>query len=81
MNEQRKDKIFNYQIIKHIATIYEKGGFTKELNLIKYEKAKDSKYDLRLWNTDGNTKTMRKGITLSVEEVKALKKALNTIQL
>lgn len=79
--EQKQNKVINYQIIKHIATIYEKGGFSKELNIIKYEKCKDNKFDLRLWNTDNTTKTMRKGITLSIEEARALKKALNSIEI
>lgn len=79
--EDNKEKIFKYTLIKHIATIYKKGGFTKELNIIKYEKSKENKFDLRLWNTNGQAKTMRKGITLTLEEVKALKKALNTIEL
>ena len=79
--EEKQNKVINYQVIKHIATIYEKGGFTKELNIIKYEKCKDSKYDLRLWNTDGTTKTMRKGITLTIDEVKELKKTLNSIEI
>lgn len=54
--------------------------YTKEFNLISYNDA-EPVYDLRNWteNTDG-TRRMGKGITLTLEELKVLKEALNELQ-
>lgn len=51
-------------------------GWTKELNLISWNN-RPAKYDIREWSPD-HTK-MSKGITLSGEELVALKDALNEI--
>ena len=53
-------------------------GWKKELNLISWN-GKEAKYDLREW-APGHEK-MGKGVTLSNDELKALKELLNGIEL
>lgn len=66
-----------YEITEHIGDLAElAGGWTKELNLVSWND-RDPKYDIRDWNADHTR--MRKGITLSAEEVMALKDILNEI--
>ena len=65
---------FNYEIKKQIAVLSEKNGYTVELNLISYRGA-SPKLDLRKWNR--NKDTMQKGITLTTDEARALKNALD----
>lgn len=61
-----------FEIIKQIAVLSEGSkGWTKEVNLISWND-KPPKYDIREWSPD-HTK-MGKGITLSEEELKKLKK-------
>jgi len=53
-------------------------GWKKELNLISWND-REPKYDLRDWDLDH--KKMGKGITLSKEELLALKEILNKINI
>ncbi|HEY5575377.1 MAG TPA: YdbC family protein [Clostridiaceae bacterium] len=53
-------------------------GWKKELNLISWND-KEPKYDVRDWDPDH--KKMGKGITLSSEELKALRDILNGMEL
>jgi hypothetical protein len=53
-------------------------GWKKELNLIRWN-GEEAKYDLREWSP--NHEKMGKGVTLSLEELKALKELLNNIEL
>jgi len=65
---------FKYEIVEKIAVLSEKGDWTKELNIVKWND-RVAKYDIREWNhAEGK---MGKGITLNDEEVKLLKDALN----
>ena len=67
-----------YEITKHIATLSTSAkGQTKELNLVSWND-KDPKYDLRDWSPDHSK--MGKGLTLSGEEIKSLKDALETVE-
>ena len=67
---------FKYEVVETIAVLSESSkGWTKELNLISWND-REPKYDIREWSPDHSK--MGKGITLSDEEVKILKKALNT---
>lgn len=64
-----------YEIIKNIGVLSRSAsGWTKELNLISWND-REPKYDLRDWSED-HTK-MGKGVTLSKEELLALKELLN----
>jgi hypothetical protein len=51
-------------------------GWTKELNLVSWG-GKDAKYDIRDWSPD-HTK-MSKGVTLTREELMALKEAIGSL--
>lgn len=53
-------------------------GWNKELNLISWN-GKEPKYDLRDWAPDHEK--MGKGVTLTVEDLKALKEILNGMEL
>ena len=65
-----------YEIVEKIAVLSESSkGWTKELNLISWND-RDPKYDIREWSPD-HVK-MGKGITLSDEEVRLLKQALDS---
>jgi|GEM_PF-6402551 hypothetical protein len=64
---------FTYHIQEKIATISKKlNGETLELNKIQYGNY-NAKFDLRRWSGD----IMYKGVTLSDDELKALKDSLN----
>ena len=68
-----------YEIKETVGVIAESAkGWKKELNLISWN-GKEAKYDLREWAPDHEK--MGKGVTLSNDEVKALKDILNTIEL
>ena len=70
---------FKYEIVKHIGVLSESGkGWTKELNVISWNGA-NPKYDIRDW-APGNEK-MGKGISMSLEELKALKEILDEMEI
>lgn len=66
-----------FEIEKELGSISESSkGWTKELNLISWN-GKEAKYDLRDWAPEHEK--MGKGITLTNDELKALKDLLNSI--
>ena len=68
-----------YEIIKKIGVLSKSAsGWVKEINLISWNE-RDPKYDIREWSPD--REKMGKGVTLSREELLALKELLNTIEL
>jgi hypothetical protein len=68
-----------FEIIKKIGVISKTDkGWAKELNLIRWND-RDAKYDIREWSPDG--KTMSKGVTLSREELAALRELLNKMDM
>lgn len=68
-----------YEIEKELGVLSQSSkGWNKELNLISWN-GKSAKYDLRDW--DSEHLKMTKGITLSLDEAKALKELLNTLDL
>ncbi|MGL5347064.1 MAG: YdbC family protein [Peptostreptococcaceae bacterium] len=68
-----------YDVVKELGAVSEtKSGWTKELNLVSWND-REPKYDLRDWSP-GHEK-MGKGITLSIEELKALKVLLNEMDI
>jgi hypothetical protein len=69
------DKIFN--IKKTIATLSDKDEITKEFNLVQYKDLKNPILDIRKWDNSNDDKKMLKGITLTDEEARKLKDALN----
>ncbi len=75
MNEMAEIK---FEIIKTIGAISTSPkGWNKELNLISWN-GKEPKYDLRDWAPDHSK--MGKGVTLTEQELKALKDLLNSIE-
>ena len=68
-----------YEIIKKVGVLSKSAsGWANELNIISWND-REAKYDLRDWSAD-RTK-MGKGVTLSKEELLALRELLNSIEL
>ena len=68
-----------YEITEEIGILSESSkGWTKEFNLISWND-REPKYDIREWAPDHEK--MGKGVTLSIEEAKALKALLNSIDI
>lgn len=70
---------FSFKVVKEIGVLSEgPGGWQKELNLVSWNE-RDPKYDIREW--DANHEKMRKGVTLTTDEVAELKEILNSVDL
>lgn len=70
---------FHYEIVEEHGVLSEgKGGWKMELNLITWGD-RPAKYDIRSWSPDHEK--MGKGITLTKEELGALKKILNEMEI
>jgi hypothetical protein len=68
-----------YEIVNKLGVLSKStSGWAKELNLISWND-REPKYDLRDWSADGTK--MGKGVTLSKDELLALKELLNTLEL
>lgn len=68
-----------FEIVKKVGVLSKSAsGWAKEVNLISWND-RDPKYDIRDWAPDGVK--MGKGVTLSKEELLALKDLLNGIEL
>ncbi|MBS4171826.1 PC4/YdbC family ssDNA-binding protein [Bacillus sp. FJAT-49736] len=68
-----------FEIKETIGTLSQSPkGWNKELNLLSWN-GKEPKYDLRDWAPEHEK--MGKGVTLTKEELKELKKLLNSIEL
>ena len=64
-----------YEIKETVGVIAESAkGWKKELNLVSWN-GKEAKYDLREWSPEHEK--MGKGVTLSNDELKALKELIN----
>lgn len=68
-----------YEIVKNVGVLSRSAsGWSKEVNLISWND-RDAKYDIRDWSPE--REKMGKGVTLSKEELLALKELLNSIEL
>jgi hypothetical protein len=68
-----------FDITKNIGILSESAkGWNKELNLISWND-RGPKYDIREWSPDHDK--MGKGVTLSKEEIIALRDMLNALKL
>ena len=68
-----------YDIVEEVGVVSESStGWTNELNLISWNN-REAKYDLRDWAPDHAK--MGKGITLSIDELRQLKKLLNNMDI
>ncbi|WP_047980177.1 YdbC family protein [Ornithinibacillus contaminans] len=66
-----------YEILDKVAVLSESGkGWKKEFNVISWN-GREPKYDIRDWSPD--REKMGKGITLTIDELKELKAALNEL--
>ncbi|MBD5142028.1 MAG: hypothetical protein HDT22_00195 [Ruminococcus sp.] len=67
-----------YEITEHIGSLGETArGWTKELNLVSWND-REPKYDLRDWAPDHSR--MGKGVTLTIDEIVALRDLLNEVE-
>lgn len=65
---------FKYEITEHIGVLSTSAsGWTRELNLVSWNE-RPAKYDIRDWSP--NHEKMGKGLTLSEEDIAALKEIL-----
>ncbi len=68
-----------YEIVKSLGVVSKSAsGWAKELNLISWND-REPKYDLRDWSADHQK--MGKGVTLTKEELLALRELLNSLEL
>lgn len=67
---------FNYEVVEEIAVLSTSNkGWNKKLCFISWN-GREPKYDIREWSPDDSK--MGKGVTLSKEEIKFLRRALNS---
>lgn len=67
----------SFEIIEHIGVLSTGAkGWTKELNLVSWN-GREPKYDIREWSAEHDK--MGKGVTLSKEELEALKGILEKL--
>lgn len=70
---------FSFSIEKKLGILSEgKGGWQLELNLVSWG-GRPAKYDIRSWSP--NHDKMGKGVTLTAEDLNALKDLLNSMQI
>lgn len=68
-----------FEIVEHIAVLSEaKSGWKTELNRVKWND-RDPKFDIRPW--DPEHKRMGKGLTMTTEELAALREAIKSLEL
>ena len=67
-----------YEITAQIGVLSERSGWTKELNMIRWND-REPKYDIRDWSPD--KAKMSKASTMPLEEVIALRDLLNGLNL
>ena len=74
-------KEFKYEIKEHFGVVAEEKGYrTLELNLVSFNDA-EPKVDLRRWMTKNGEKGLGKGITMTGEQLLALRELLNNLPL
>ena len=70
---------FKYEVVEEVGVLSGgAGGWQKELNLVSGND-REPKYDIREW--DANHEKMRKGVTLTVDELAELKEILKDLDL
>lgn len=69
--EREDGRDITYEVKAKIAVLFEKqGGWTKELNLVRWNGQESPKYDIRDWSQDH--KKMGRGVTLYESEMEKL---------
>jgi hypothetical protein len=75
-----------YEIVRKIGVLSKaRSGWAKELNLVSWND-REAKYDIRDWSAEdspegGTSRKMGKGVTLSKEELLALRELLNSMEI
>lgn len=68
-----------YEIVQHFGLLSSSAsGWSKQVNLIRWND-REPKFDIRDWSGDGMK--MGKGVTLTVDELLALRDLLNSMEL
>lgn len=67
-----------FQIVEHIGVLSDDKTAT-ELNIVEWSGRKAT-YDLRRWKSGEGEKTPYKGLTLNVDELRALRDILNGME-
>lgn len=67
-----------FNVVEEIAVLSENGNWAKRLNIVQWNDS-IAKYDIRSWSSDYSK--MGKGVTLTYQELIALKKALNEMDI
>lgn len=77
-NKATKNDEFTYEVLEDIATLGKRGKYELKLRYVSFN-GKDPRYDIRPWTIDAETgeEKMAKGLSLSGEELQALKDVLN----
>ena len=66
---------FSFKVVEEVGVLSEgANGWQKELNLVSWND-REPKYDIREW--DANHEKMRKGVTLTIDELVELRSILN----
>ena len=76
--EDKESRTLRVEVVEELATLSESGTWKKQLNIVQWGD-NIAKYDIRSWNQD-HTKS-GKGITLNLQELIELKKALNLMDI
>lgn len=76
--EEKESRTLRVEVVEELATLSESGAWKKQLNIVQCGD-NIAKYDIRSWNQD-HTKS-GKGITLNLQELIELKKALNLMDI
>ncbi|MEF9919286.1 MAG: PC4/YdbC family ssDNA-binding protein [Eubacterium sp.] len=70
---------FVFKVVEEVGVLSEGlKGWQKELNLVSWNE-REPKYDIREW--DANHEKMRKGVTLTMDEMVELRNILNELEL
>lgn len=67
---------FTYEVKKKIGELSRKGDTSLELRLVSYNGA-EPKYDIRTWKQEPTGERMFKGVTMTADELMALREILN----
>lgn len=78
MSEEKEARELSFEVVEQLATLSETGNWKKQLNIVQWGD-NIAKYDIRSWNKE-YTKS-GKGITLTLQELIVLKKALNMMDI
>lgn len=73
-------KVLTYDVIRHIGTFFKKDNYSKELNIVSWN-GRQPVYDIRGWrvNAEGEKHPL-KGLSMSKDDLIALKLLLSDLE-